>query len=336
MIRLSRCVFVAALVLVTAVGNRVAVGEDWPRFRGANGTGVSTSHGLPVEFGPTKNVVWKVDASHGSSSPIISHGLLFFSSFDGEQRTLHCLDASTGKVRWTQSVKKVRTETATPPNGPATPTPATDGESVFVMYPEVGVLCYSIAGQERWRVDLPAFHSMHGIASSLVTIDNLVIVVADQLAGLIHRGGFQCRLGKGRLEARTSGRTGRRLLDTVRLSAEERSATTFDRVGPAGSRRLRPNDRQARLWWISGITNACISVPVIWRDRAFVCEELGEPVPFSMLAALDKNKDGKNFSGRSQGERAHACSCSSGSIRAGEITPAWWDRRNGTRRGAAW
>src|SRR5579859_3315799 len=126
MIDLSNSVRVGILLVITAVGNRVVGGEDWPRFRGINGTGVSTSRGLPTEFGPGKHVLWKVDASHGSSSPIISKGLLFFSSYDGEQRTLHCLDATTGKERWARSVKKVRQENATPPNGPATPTPATD------------------------------------------------------------------------------------------------------------------------------------------------------------------------------------------------------------------
>jgi outer membrane protein assembly factor BamB len=290
MMNLLNSLCLVVLLVVTAIGNRVAVGEDWPRFRGANGTGVSTSHGLPVEFGPTKNVVWKVDASHGSSSPIISRGFLFFSSFDGDQRTLHCLDASTGKVRWTKSVKKLRTETATPPNGPATPTPATDGESVFVMYPEVGVLCYSVAGQERWRIDLPAFHSMHGIASSLVTIENLVIVVADQLAGS-YIAALYADTGKiAWKQERADGLAGG--YSTPSVYRPKSGPPQLIVSGPLEVVGYDPTTGK-RLWWISGITNAPISVPVIWRDRAFVCEELGEPVPFSMLTPLDKNKDGK-------------------------------------------
>ena len=55
--------------------NRIAVGlvclqllvsaQDWPRFRGPNGDGVSTSTGLPTEFGPKKNLEWRVDFRRG-------------------------------------------------------------------------------------------------------------------------------------------------------------------------------------------------------------------------------------------------------------------------------
>lgn len=183
MLPLSNRMRLAVLLVTVAVAGVARGGEDWPRFRDQNGCGVSTSRGLPADFGSAKNVRWKVASSHGSSSPIVAGGQLYFSSFDHDQRTLHCLDAATGNVRWTQSVKKIRVENATPPNGPATPTPATSGDSVFVFYPDAGVLCYSAAGQERWRNDLAPFHSMHGIASSLMTVDKLVIVVADQLAG---------------------------------------------------------------------------------------------------------------------------------------------------------
>src|SRR5579862_3888192 len=127
MTSISKTACVGLLLAAVSFASRVSLGEDWPRFRGDNGSGVSASRGLPADFGPNKHVLWKVDASHGSSSPIVSKGLLYFSSYDGEQRTLHCLDAATGKERWARSVKKLRQENATPPNGPATPTPAIDG-----------------------------------------------------------------------------------------------------------------------------------------------------------------------------------------------------------------
>ena len=34
-------------------------------------------------------------------------------------------------------------------------------------------------------------------------------------------------------------------------------------------------------------------MPIVWHDRVFVCEALGEPIPFSLMASADKNKDGK-------------------------------------------
>jgi hypothetical protein len=40
-------------------------GEDWPRFRGAQGDGVSDGAALPVQFGPAQNLVWRADAPMG-------------------------------------------------------------------------------------------------------------------------------------------------------------------------------------------------------------------------------------------------------------------------------
>ena len=290
MIELPMTVRVTVLMFVAAIANCVQGADDWPRFRGDNGSGVSTSRGLPAEFGPDKHVLWKVDASHGSSSPIIANGLLFFSSFDGEERTLHCLDAATGKERWSRSVKKVRQEIATPPNGPATPTPATDGNRVFVLYPDVGVVCYSTSGEEKWRADLQAFHSMHGIASSLVTVDNLVIVVADQLVGSYIEA-LHADTGKVAWKSdRADGVAG--AWSTPAVYRPKQGNPQLIVTGPIEIVGYDATTGK-RLWWINGITNAPISVPVIWRDRAIVCEEKGERLPFSIMAPFDKNKDGK-------------------------------------------
>ena len=51
-----------------------------------------------------------------------------------------------------------------------------------MLYPDAGIACYTSTGEEKWKIDLPPFRSMHGIGSSLMIVDGLVIVVADQLA----------------------------------------------------------------------------------------------------------------------------------------------------------
>ena len=55
-------VFFSSITLIGVISPEHTVraegpGEEWAQFRGPNGTGVSASKGLPVEFGPTKNVV---------------------------------------------------------------------------------------------------------------------------------------------------------------------------------------------------------------------------------------------------------------------------------------
>ena len=41
--------------------------DDWPQFRGPNSSGVSTNRNLPIEFSPTRNVVWKTALPPGHS-----------------------------------------------------------------------------------------------------------------------------------------------------------------------------------------------------------------------------------------------------------------------------
>jgi outer membrane protein assembly factor BamB len=278
------------LVALASVADRTRATEDWPRFRGVNGSGLSSSRGLPVEFGPKKNVVWRVDALPGTSSPILSGGHLYYSSFKGDERTLTCLDAATGKRLWSRSVKKARTENATPPNGPATPTPVSDGANVFVLYPDVGLICYSSSGDEKWKADLGPFRTVYGLASSLVTVDGLVIVVVDQAADS-YIAAFQADSGKRVWKSvRVDGMFGG--YSTPCLFKPPLGTTQLVVPGPLEVVGYDPATGK-RLWWVNGVTNAPIAVPVIWRDRAFVCEELGEPLPFSMLAKRDTNKDGK-------------------------------------------
>ena len=54
-----------------------------PQFRGPNGAGVADTQKPPIEFGPDKNVKWKVPAPPGLSSPIVAGDKLVITAFDG-------------------------------------------------------------------------------------------------------------------------------------------------------------------------------------------------------------------------------------------------------------
>src|SRR4051794_24358953 len=62
-----------------------APSEDWSRFRGPNGTGIANVTGLPAEFGPAKNVVWKAATPAGHSSPVLTDRQIFMTGIDGEK-----------------------------------------------------------------------------------------------------------------------------------------------------------------------------------------------------------------------------------------------------------
>src|SRR5215211_5504075 len=100
-----------AALLVCFCGLSLA-GDDWSRFRGPNGTGVSSATNLPAEFGPDKNVVWKTSLPEGHSSPVLARNHIFVTAFTGDKKTAKlfviALDRKTGKELWRREVPRTK------------------------------------------------------------------------------------------------------------------------------------------------------------------------------------------------------------------------------------
>src|SRR4029450_7102087 len=96
--------------------------EAWSRFRGPNGSGVSTSTRLPTEFGPDKNVIWKTELPFGHSSPALTRDRIFLTAARGERLVTIALDRQTGKVLWERESPRPRVELLDNRNAPAGPT----------------------------------------------------------------------------------------------------------------------------------------------------------------------------------------------------------------------
>src|SRR5262245_29763084 len=61
-----------ALSLFAICHAAIARGEDWPQFRGPNGSATAGETRLPAEWGADKNVAWKVKLpGYGWSQPIV-------------------------------------------------------------------------------------------------------------------------------------------------------------------------------------------------------------------------------------------------------------------------
>ena len=86
-------------ILFACVSTSLA-SDEWSQFRGPNGTGVSETKGLPTEFGPTKNVVWKTELPAGHSSPVLTSDRIFVTAHTKEKLFVICLDRKTGKILW--------------------------------------------------------------------------------------------------------------------------------------------------------------------------------------------------------------------------------------------
>lgn len=164
--------------------------EDWLQFRGPNGSGISHSKGLPVEFGPTKNVVWKTALPPGHSSPVLTNDKIFITAHskpaegekakDNYQLLVICLDRQSGKVLWQREIPRASTGRFQNVNGPASPSPVTDGTNVYLFFPEFGLISYDGTGRERWRLPLGPFNIFYGFGASPILIDDKLILPVDQ------------------------------------------------------------------------------------------------------------------------------------------------------------
>ena len=154
--------------------------QEWTRFRGPNGTGVSDDASIPTTW-TDKDYLWKAELpGAGHSSPVIWGDKVFLTSAldDPQQRVVLCLDANTGKILWDRRfdyhVHKKHLL-----NSFASPTPAVDAEHVYVSWsvPEsLTLMALTHDGRDVWKLDLGKFVSQHSAGNSPVVVGDMVVL----------------------------------------------------------------------------------------------------------------------------------------------------------------
>src|SRR5688572_9262446 len=93
--------------------------EEWTRFRGPNGSGVSGGSGYPAEFGKEKNLVWRTPVRSGKSSPVLTRRHVFLTGFEGGKLYTQCFDRESGKLLWERAEDRLSNDMANLLNHPA-------------------------------------------------------------------------------------------------------------------------------------------------------------------------------------------------------------------------
>lgn len=153
--------------------------ENWTRFRGPNGQGISSETDLPIEWNNETNVAWKT-AIPGSawSSPIVydDHIFLTTATDEGKSCRVICVDRKTGVIDWNVEVHRQVPGSRRKKNSFATPTPVTDGQRVYAVFSDGAIVAVDFGGKRVWKNTEVNFHSLHGLgASPLLVGDQLVM-----------------------------------------------------------------------------------------------------------------------------------------------------------------
>lgn len=178
---------------------QLAAEDGWTRFRGPNGSGVSTeTDPTPTTWSATENLKWKIALpGPGSSSPIIVGNKIFVTCWSGYgvdgndpgdqsklKRHLVCVDKTTGKILWDQSVPAALPEDdyggMFAEHGYASHTPVSDGKNVYVFYGKSGALAYDLDGKQLWQTKVGdgLDGRRWGSSCSPILYNNILVVTA--------------------------------------------------------------------------------------------------------------------------------------------------------------
>ena len=284
--------------LLVALTLLAASAADWPQFRGVNAKGLSDDKNLPIDFGPSKNVVWKTAVPRGHSSAVFAGNRIYMTAEEGEKIFTIALDRRTGKEVWRREAPRARIEEMNKTNSAASCSPVSDGKNVYVFFGSYGMLSYTAEGVERWKVPFGQLNNMNGFGSSPVLVDGMLILVVDQ-----DTDAYLLAMNPA---------TGKQIWRTARPETL-RGYTTPSVYRPAnGPAELVVSGAFVtsgyelktgkRLWWVRGMAWQLKGAPVIEGDIAYINSwEAGgdtETPPevegwAESLAQFDKNKDGK-------------------------------------------
>lgn len=159
----------------------IVPGQNWPQWRGPNLNGFSSEKNLPVKWTTQENVIWKVAMpGFSGSTPIIWRDRIFLNVAEGDNLALWCVDKTKGEVLWKKPLGagnvKMRKQNM------SSPSPVTDGKTVYVMTGTGVLKGFDFNGKELWTRDIQKEYGEFGLnwgyaSSPLLFEDSLYVQV---------------------------------------------------------------------------------------------------------------------------------------------------------------
>jgi outer membrane protein assembly factor BamB len=278
-------------------------------FRADRGVAVSVGRSLPERFDDAALRCWRVAMDPGHSTPALAGSRLFLTTYRPEARELAtvAVDAATGAVLWKRVVATGRIETVHDAKGnPATPSPACDGERVFVFFGSYGLVGYDLEGQVLWERPMGPFRDEYGAGSSPIVAGEFVILQQDH-----DIDSFLMALDR---------KTGRAVWKRSRPDAVRSYSTpaVWMRDGrqellAAGALQLTSYDLQTGepLWWFEGLARIVIPVPIAAESRVYAASwapggDAAQRIALDAWTAAVKKWDGDGDGRLGRGEIADA------------------------------
>ena len=266
--------------------------KNWGQWRGAIGTGESTTAKPPSKWSEKENIRWKTEiAGLAHSSPVVWNDTVFLTTaipfgpkFEpiadnapGSHNNLkvsqkvkydlQALDRKTGKLKWQKTLHEAVPHEGSHESGSvASASPITDGEHIFAYFGSYGIYCLDFKGNLVWKKSLGKMNTKHahGEGASPALYKNSLIINWD------HEGqSFVVALNK---------KTGEQIWKKDRKEVTSWSSPiVYEHNGKAqvivaGTAAVRSYDLDSGevLWSCSGLSNNIVATPIAFEGIVYV------------------------------------------------------------------
>ncbi len=139
--------------------------NNWPHWRGPTHDGVSKETGLPIKWSATENVAWKLELpAYSGSTPIIWGDTIFLNMATASNTgdlELWAVDRTKQAMSWKRPI--AAGNHIERKQNMSSPSPVTDGRTVWVMT-GVGMLkAFDFTGKELWSRDIQTDYGKFGL-----------------------------------------------------------------------------------------------------------------------------------------------------------------------------
>lgn len=258
------------LSIIAILFTSVYADDNWPRFRGPMATGVTEDDPqLPERWGRDENVAWQTEVpGWGWSCPVVWGDKVFLTTVVGEAEyekprkglylgqgrrkppkgvhhwMVYCFDFNSGKVLWKREAHQGEpTSPRHPKSTYAAETPTTDGERLYVLFGDLGLYCYDLAGKPVWSQPIEPQKTLYdygAAASPIVHGDQVIMIYDNQEASYI--AAFDTKTGKQKW------RTERDEMSSWATPVLWQNKLRSELVTP-GKRKIRSYDLDGKLLW---------------------------------------------------------------------------------------
>lgn len=274
--------------------------SPWPQFRGPDASGIAEDQKPPVEFGPEKNVKWKVAVPSGLSSPVVVGDKLVLTAFDDGKLYTIAYNRADGSEAWRAEAPAKEIEKFHRTEGsPAASSCCTDGKKIVSYFGSCGVFCYDTSGKQLWKYELPtaATPGNFGTGVSPILVDDTVVLVRDEMNDpkII---AINATTGKPKWEKKRQSRSG--YSTPAVWEADGNKLIVTPGYGQMIAYKLADGEE---VWTVPGMPAACCTTPVVndglllfagWSPGDPETEDPNMKMPEfdQQLKMFDKNKDG--------------------------------------------